>query len=43
MTRPPAAVPGGTLALDSEGLANTALRDRMVTGWLALARADDLR
>ncbi|MEV0264613.1 DNA-binding protein [Streptomyces sp. NPDC050617] len=42
MTRPPAA-PGGTLVLDSEGLAKAVLRDRTVTGWLALARTDDLR
>ncbi|MFF3269718.1 type II toxin-antitoxin system VapC family toxin [Streptomyces chrestomyceticus] len=42
MTRSPA-VPGGTLVLDSEGLAKAVLRDRAVTGWLALARADDLR
>ncbi|MFI5945003.1 DNA-binding protein [Streptomyces uncialis] len=42
MTRGPA-VPGGTLVLDSEGLAKAVLRDRTVTGWLALARADDLR
>ncbi|MBQ1096772.1 DNA-binding protein [Streptomyces sp. b94] len=42
MTRSPA-VPGGTLVLDSEGLAKAARRDRAVTGWLALARADDLR
>ncbi|MCX4856960.1 DNA-binding protein [Streptomyces canus] len=42
MTRSPA-VPGGTLVLDSEGLAKAVLRDRTVTGWLALARADDLR
>ncbi|MEV4016653.1 PIN domain-containing protein [Nonomuraea angiospora] len=42
MTRSPAA-PGGTLVLDSEGLAKAALRDRTVTAWLALARADDLR
>jgi predicted nucleic acid-binding protein len=38
-----AAVPGGTLVLDSEGLAKAVLRDRTVTAWLALARADDLR
>ncbi|MEX0171889.1 DNA-binding protein [Streptomyces sp. LMG1-1-1.1] len=37
------AAPGGTLVLDSEGLARAVLRDREVTGWLALARADDLR
>lgn len=42
MTRSPAA-PGGTLVLDSEGLARAVLRDRAVTAWLALARADDLR
>ncbi|WP_155053943.1 PIN domain-containing protein [Streptomyces blattellae] len=42
MTRSPA-LPGGTLVLDSEGLAKAVLRDRSVTGWLALARADDLR
>jgi predicted nucleic acid-binding protein len=40
--RSPAA-PGGTLVLDSEGLAKAVLRDRTVTAWLALARADDLR
>ncbi|MER7052255.1 DNA-binding protein [Streptomyces sp. NPDC000351] len=43
MTRSSAAPPGGTLVLDSEGLAKAALRDRTVTGRLALARADDLR
>ncbi|MFE9288444.1 type II toxin-antitoxin system VapC family toxin [Streptomyces olivaceus] len=43
MTRSSAAAPGGTLVLDSEGLAKTVLRDRTVTAWLALARADDLR
>ncbi|MER5707462.1 PIN domain-containing protein [Streptomyces sp. NPDC042898] len=37
------ATPGGTLVLDSEGLAKAVLRDREVTTWLALARADDLR
>ncbi|PPS89347.1 type II toxin-antitoxin system VapC family toxin [Streptomyces sp. MH60] len=42
MTRSPA-VPGGTLVLDSEGLAKAVLRDRTVTGWLALARTDDMR
>lgn len=42
MIRSPAA-PGGTLVLDSEGLAKAVLRDRTVTAWLALARADDLR
>ncbi|MFI6903199.1 type II toxin-antitoxin system VapC family toxin [Nonomuraea sp. NPDC050394] len=42
MSRSPA-VPGGTLVLDSEGLAKAVLRDRTVTSWLALARADDLR
>lgn len=42
MTRSPA-LPGGTLVLDSGGLAKAVLRERSVTGWLALARADDLR
>lgn len=42
MTRS-AATPGGTLVLDSEGLAKAVLRDRTITAWLALARADDLR
>ncbi|MFA1551635.1 DNA-binding protein [Actinomadura chokoriensis] len=42
MSRSPA-MPGGTLVLDSEGLAKAVLRDRNVTGWLALAHADDLR
>jgi predicted nucleic acid-binding protein len=42
MTRSPA-VPGGTLVLDSEGLAKAVRRDREVTAWLALARADDMR
>lgn len=42
MSRSPAR-PGGTLVLDSEGLAKAVPRDREVTGWLALARADDLR
>lgn len=42
MTPSPAA-PGGTLVLDSEGPAKAVLRDRAVTAWLALARADDLR
>ncbi|MFI6541327.1 PIN domain-containing protein [Nonomuraea sp. NPDC050547] len=42
MTRSPA-VPGGTLVLDSEGLAKAVLRDRRITAWLTLARADDLR
>ncbi|CAL9594609.1 type II toxin-antitoxin system VapC family toxin [Streptomyces sp. enrichment culture] len=43
MSRSSAAASGGTLVLDSEGLAKAVLRDRTVTGWLALARADDLR
>ncbi|MFD8974575.1 PIN domain-containing protein [Streptomyces sp. NPDC059593] len=44
MTPPrPEAAPGGTLVLDSEGLAKAVLRDREITTWLALARADDLR
>lgn len=42
MTRSPA-IPGGTLVLDSEGVAKAVLRDRTLTAWLALARADDLR
>jgi predicted nucleic acid-binding protein len=42
VTRSPA-TPGGTLVLDSEGLTKAVLRDRTVTAWLALARADDLR
>ncbi|MDT0345452.1 DNA-binding protein [Streptomyces litchfieldiae] len=42
MTRS-AAVPSGTLVLDSEGLSTCVLRDRTVTAWLALAHADDLR
>ncbi|AZK94686.1 MULTISPECIES: PIN domain-containing protein [Streptomyces] len=42
MSRPPA-TPGGTLVLDSEGLAKAVLRDRTVTTWLTLARTDDLR
>jgi predicted nucleic acid-binding protein len=37
------ASPGGTLVLDCEGLAAVVRRDRELTGWLALARADDLR
>jgi hypothetical protein len=36
-------VPGGTLVLDSEGLARAVQRDRVLTAWFALARADDLR
>lgn len=35
--------PAGTLVLDSEGLARAVRKDRDLTGWLALARADDLR
>lgn len=42
MTRS-SATPAGTLLLDSEGLAKAVLRDRDVSGWLALALADDLR
>ncbi|EFD66718.1 conserved hypothetical protein [Streptomyces lividans TK24] len=37
------AVPGGALVLDGGGLAKAVQRDRAVTGWLALARADDHR
>jgi hypothetical protein len=35
--------PAGTLVLGSEGLAKAVVRDRELTAWLALARADDLR
>lgn len=42
MTSSPAA-PGGTLVLDSEGLAKAVMRERTVATWLALARTDDLR
>jgi predicted nucleic acid-binding protein len=35
--------PSGTLVLDSEGLSKAVLQDRDVVGWLALARADDMR
>lgn len=42
MTRSSAG-PGGTLVLDCEGVAAIVRRDRGVTGWLALARADDIR
>lgn len=42
MTRQPA-TPSGTLVLDCEGLSKAVQRDRVVTRWLALARADDLR
>jgi predicted nucleic acid-binding protein len=38
-----AAVPGGTLLLDCEGLAKAVQRDREVISWLAWARADDVR
>jgi hypothetical protein len=41
MTR--TATPAGTLVLDSEGLAKVVGHDRELTGWLAVARADDLR
>jgi hypothetical protein len=40
---PVSAIPGGTLVLDSEGLAKAVQRDREVTAWLALARAHDMR
>jgi predicted nucleic acid-binding protein len=43
MSRTPPVVSKGTLILDSEGLAKAVVRDRDVAGWLALARADDLR
>jgi hypothetical protein len=39
----PAARPAGTLVLGSEGLAKAVQHDRELAGWLALARADDLR
>lgn len=42
MSRAPAR-PAGTIVLDSEGLAKAVRRVREVTGWLAVARADDLR
>src|SRR3954453_13301612 len=34
---------GGTLVLDSQGLAKAVQRDRGVNQWLALARAEDAR
>lgn len=37
------AISAGTLVLDSQGLSLAVQRDRGVTEWLALARADDLR
>ncbi|MGW7099884.1 PIN domain-containing protein [Streptomyces sp. NPDC054838] len=40
---PQPATPGGTLVLDCEGLSKAVLRDRLVTRWLTLARADDMR
>ncbi len=40
---PARVVSSGTLVLDSEGLAKGVLQDREVMGWLALARADDMR
>jgi predicted nucleic acid-binding protein len=39
----PTARPAGTLVLDCEGLAKVVQHDRELTGWLALAQADDLR
>ncbi|WP_225978498.1 PIN domain-containing protein [Gandjariella thermophila] len=36
-------MPAGTVVLDSEGLAKAVSRDRGITRWFALARADDLR
>lgn len=42
MTRKPAG-DGGSLVLDSEGLARAVKRDRDVTAWLGWARADDMR
>lgn len=40
---PVTATPGGSLVLDSEGLARAVLRDREVMEWLALARDEDMR
>jgi hypothetical protein len=40
---PSVATPGGSLILDSEGLARAVLRDREVMEWLALARDEDMR
>lgn len=37
------AAPGGTLVLDSEGLAKAVRRHRDVTAWLTVARDEDLR
>ncbi|MFE7675219.1 DNA-binding protein [Streptomyces albidoflavus] len=37
------ATPGGTLVLDSEGLAKAVRRDRGLTTWLTLALAEDWR
>jgi predicted nucleic acid-binding protein len=34
---------GGSLVLDSEGLAKVVRRDREISEWLALARDDDMR
>lgn len=39
----PVARPAGTLVLDGEGLVKAVHHDRDITGWFALARADDLR
>lgn len=38
-----AVAPGGTVVLDSEGLAKAIARDRALTRWLVLAREEDLR
>ncbi|WP_026453704.1 DNA-binding protein [Saccharomonospora iraqiensis] len=35
--------PGGSLVLDSEGLAKAVRRDRALTAWFSVAHADDLR
>jgi hypothetical protein len=40
---PSVATSGGSLILDSEGLARAVLRDRDVMEWLALARDEDMR
>lgn len=43
MSSPRTAAPGGTLVLDSAGLAKAVQRDRDVTTWLSLAREEDMR
>lgn len=39
----PGAVPGGTLVLDSDGLAKAVRRDRELAEWLVVAREEDMR